>query len=239
VKNNNIYTLKSNGTLVVFLIFINFLGFNFFKKIDYENLILTGSDFISAEEITANSSLKFPTRLISIKTKLIEKELKKNIALKKVSITRQIFPFGLRIFIKKREPIAIAQKIEKGIIKQGFVDAEGVFIEDKYLKRKEIYAFPIKIFGWDENYKQIISNILNAYKNSDDLKEIKLSDGFVTLKEKEFKQIFLGYQPQDIDLKLNLIFDIKKQLRIKNIQKKIKSLDLTDPNNPTLKVFIP
>ena len=170
----------------------------------------------------------------------MEKELKQNISLKQISITRQIFPFGLIINIQARKPVAYAEKEENGKKIKGFIDQDGFFIKDKYLPERENLIFPIKIFGWKKDYKKIISLILKTYKETDDLEAIKISsEGFITLEEKFLQKIFFGFKTTEIEEKLNLIFDIKEQLKKQKIRKKIKNLDLTELNNPKIKVFIP
>ena len=226
--------------LGIFFSFTNFLSINLFKKVDLKNIYIYGADFISVNDIIGNTSLQLPKRLIFIKTKLIEKELKKNISLKQISITRQIFPFGLKIDIQTRKPIAFAEKEEKGVKVQGFVDKEGIFIKQKNFPIREKLIFPIKIFGWKKEYKKLISLIIKTYKETDDLEAIKISsEGFITLEEKFLQTIFFGFKTTEIEEKLNLILDIKEQIKKQKIRKKIKSLDLTDLANPKIKVFIP
>ena len=239
MKNTEIF---ENKILIIGLFFIitNILTINLFKKVDLKNIYIYGADFISVNDITENTSLQLPRRLIFIKTKLIEKELEKNISLKQISISRQIFPFGLIIDIQTRNPIAFAEKEEKGIEVQGFVDKDGVFINEKYVPDREKLNFPIKIFGWKKDYKNLISLIIKNYKETDDLEAIKISsEGFITLEEKFLQEIFFGFQTKDIEEKLNLIFDIKEQFKKQKFRKKIESLDLTDLTNPKIKVFIP
>jgi len=223
----------------IFFIFTNFLSINLFRKVDIKNIHIKDADFFLVNDFTENSSLQLPERLILIKTKLIEKELKQNLSLKQISINRQILPFGLGINIQTRTPVAFAQTEENGIKIKGFVDQDGFFIKEKYLPKGNL-IFPIKILGWKKDYKKLISLIIKTYKNNDDLEVINISsEGFITLEEKFLKKIFLGFQTQEIEEKLNLIFDIKDQLKKQQIRKKIKSLDLTDLANPKIKVFIP
>ncbi len=239
MKNTEIF---ENKILIIGLFFIitNILTINLFKKVDLKNIYIYGAEFISVNDITENTSLQLPRRLIFIKTKLIEKELEKNISLKQISISRQIFPFGLIIDIQTRNPIAFAVKEEKGIKVQGFVDKNGVFINKKYVPDREKLIFPIKIFGWKKDYKNLISLIIKNYEGTDDLEAIKISsEGFITLEEKFLQKIFLGFKTKDIEEKLNLIFDIREQFKKQKFRKKIKSLDLTDLTNPKIKVFIP
>ena len=240
MKNRETYEIKKLILFVIFFIITNFLSFQLFKKVYFKNLYINGADFISVNDITENSSLQLPKRLIFIRTKLIEKELEHNISLGKISITRQIFPFGLRIDIQKGTPVAFAEREENGIRIKGFVDKDGNFIKENYLPERKNLTFPINIFGWKKDNKKLITLILKTYKNTNDLEVIKInSEGFVTLEEKFFQKIFLGSNNREIEEKLNLIFDIKEQLKQQTIRKKIKSLDLTDLTIPKIKVFIP
>ncbi len=240
MKNKEIYEIKKLILLGIFFVFTNILTINFFRKVNLRNLNITGADFIKANDIIENSSLRLPRKLIFIKTKLIEKELKKNISLRQISITRQIFPFGLVINIQTRTPVAFAEREENGIKIKGFVDEDGFFIKEKYVLERENLIFPIKIFGWKKKYKKIISLIIKTYKKTDDLEAIKISsEGFITLEDKFLQKIFFGFKTKEIEEKLNLIFDIKEQFKKQKISKKIKSLDLTDLANPKIKVFIP
>jgi len=47
--------------------------------------------------VIKNSSLNLPIRLIFVETNLLEKELKQNLSLKNVSVSRELFPFGLKV----------------------------------------------------------------------------------------------------------------------------------------------
>ena len=240
MKDRKPYEIKKLILLGIFFVFTNILTIHLFKKVYLKNISINGTDLISLNDITENSSLKLPKRLIFIKTKLIEKELEQNISLGKISITRQIFPFGLKINIQKVNPVAFAEREENGIKIKGFVDKDGNFIKEKYLPERKDLIFPVTIYGWNKDNKQLISLILKTYKDTNDLEVIKInSEGFVTLEEKFLQKIFLGPNNQEIEEKLNLISDIKEQLRKQTIRKEIKSLDLTDLKIPKIKVFIP
>ena len=238
--NREIYKIKKLIVLGTFFVFTNILTINLFKKIDSKDIQINGSNLITINDITENSSLQLPEKLIFIKTKLIEKELKQNFSLKQISINRQIFPFGLVINIQKRTPVAFAEREENRIKIKGFIDKNGVFIEEKFVPKRENLIFPVKIFGWEKDYTKLISLILKAYDGNDDLQAIKISsEGFISLEEKFLQKIFFGFKTQETEEKLNLIFDIKEQIKKQKIRKKIQSLDLTDLANPKIKVFIP
>ena len=232
--------IKKFTVLILLFIFTNLFTTNLFKILEAKNVTLIGSDLISIDDITENTSLKLPARLIFIKTKLIERELKQNFSLKQISIIRQIYPFGLTIHMKRRVPVAFAEKKVMDSIVEGYVDIEGIFIGKRYLPYVERLRNPIKIFGWDHEYKNFISEILRSYRKSDDLTAINISsEGFITLDDKKLEKIFLGSKPPEINQQLIFINEIKNQLSNIRFKKKIKSLDLSDPYNPQIKVFIP
>ena len=139
--------------------------------------------------------------MIFVKTTYIEKELKRNLSLKNVSVFRQIFPFGLKILIKTRTPIAYAERIFKGKKITGFVDEDGFFINEKYTDQVSLKNLSSKIFGWKENFRETLSKILH-YQKYNDVEFITMTlspNGFLTLEEKSLKTILLGFNPKTIE----------------------------------------
>ena len=172
---------------------------------------------------------------------MTENELKENLSLHNVSVSRQILPFGLKIHIKTREPIAYGEKFLNGEKINGFIDEDGFFINQKYSDKEKVKKLSIKVIGWKENFRKILSKILKYQKNNEvDFITIKFSpNGFLIIEEKNLKTIFLGIDPKIIEIQLQIISNIKKQTKKKKILEKIDNIDLTDPNNPIIKVFKP
>ena len=232
---------KRRSALLIALLFLTtYLNIKTFKKVYTQDIHISGTDFLSIEDIVANSSLNFPTPLIFVKTKFIEKELKKNLTLENVSVSRQIFPFGLKILIKTRIPIAYGEKFLKGEKIDGFIDEDGFFINEKYTDKEYIQKLSTRVFGWKKNFRDVLSKILKYQKNNEaEFVSIKFSqNGFLTLEEKNLKTIFLGIDPNIIETQLQIISNLKNQIK-NNLLEKIENIDLTDPNNPKIKVFKP
>ena len=239
VINNKIIRSQKLNIYFLFLLSSTFLSTQVFKEINQNDIKISGTKFITDEIIVKNSSLMLPEKLIFIKTKLHERELKENLSLKNISINRQLFPFGLKILLEIRDPVAYAEKNHKKII-NGFIDEEGFFINEEFAILKQNLPFDFKVIGWKDTARNVISKIIQAYKINKDLKVIYISEeGNIILEEDKFRKIFLGNQPEKIDLQLKLISEIRKQLMDEEFIKKIENLDLTDINNPTLKVFKP
>ena len=128
MKNQKKINNRSFLFLILFLFSTSLISLKTLKKVNIQDIRIYGSEFFSQNDLANNSSLKFPNRLIFIKTKFLEKELKQNLSLKNVSVSRQIFPFGLKILVKTRTPIAYGERILNDEKILGFIDEDGVFI---------------------------------------------------------------------------------------------------------------
>ncbi len=227
--------------LITFLFFTSYATLKTFKKVNYQEISIVGSELISIDDIISNSSINLPTSLIFVKTTYAEKELKKNLSLKNVSVFRQIFPFGLKILIETRTPIAYGERTFKGEKITGFIDEDGFFINPKYSDQVNLKKITCRVFGWKKNFRETLSKILN-YQKHNDIEFISITfspNGFLTLEEKSFKKILLGFNPNIIENQLQIINNIKHQIIENNILERIDNIDLTDPNNPKIKVFKP
>ena len=241
MKNQKKINHRSFLFLTIFLFLLSLVSLKTLKKIDIQDIKISGGEFFSQDDLVNNSSLKFPIRLIFIETNFLEKELKQNLSLKNVSVIKQIFPFGLKIKVNTRTPIALGERILNGEKILGFIDKDGFFIKKDYADEKILSKLAIQVFGWEEDFKKILSEILNAKGNYEfELIKITFSpNGFLTVEEKDLKTIFLGFNPNLINYQLLIINNLKKEFTKNNFSKKIDSIDLTDPNKPKIKVFKP
>ena len=105
IKNRRFFLLIS------FLFLTSLLSIKTLKKVDTQNIRISGSELFSKDDVEKNLSLNFPIRLIFVETNLLEKELKKNLSLKNVSVNRELIPFGLKVHINSRIPIAYGEKV--------------------------------------------------------------------------------------------------------------------------------
>ena len=227
--------------LLLFLFLTNLISLRTLKKVNIQDIRIVGSELFSPNDIVKNSSLKLPVRLIIIKTKFIEKELKQNLSLKHVSARRQIIPFGLKIHINTRNPIAFAERIVNDEKISGFVDRDGFFINKQNTENINTSELTIQVVGWEKKFKKILSEIIIAQENYEfELVKITFSsNGFLTIEEKDLKTIFLGFNPTLINYQLQIINNLKNEFKKNNFLKKIDNIDLTDPNKPKIKVFKP
>ena len=236
-KNNNI------SFLLLILIFVStsLITLKTLKKVKIQDIRISGSELFSQNDLVRNSSLKFPIRLILINTYFLEKELKQNLSLKNISVNRELFPFGLKVKVNTRTPIAYGERIlnEEKIF--GFIDKDGIFIKKQNIEEKKFNKLTIEVFGWKEKFKKVLSEIFIAQENYDfDIVKISFSpNGFLTVEEKDLQTILLGFNPNLIKYQLQIINNLKNEFKKNNFSEKIDNIDLTDPKKPKIKVFKP
>ena len=227
--------------LLLFLFATSLISLKTLKKVNIKDIRISGSELFSQNDIVKNSSLKFPIRLILINTYFLEKELKQNLSLKNVSVNRELFPFGLKVKVNTRTPIAYAERILNKEKIFGFIDKDGVFIKKQNVEEKKFNKLKIKVFGWEEKFKKVLSEIFIAQENYDfDIVKIYFSpNGFLTVEEKDLQTILLGFNPNLINYQLQIINNLKNEFKRNNFSEKIDNIDLTNPNKPKIKVFKP
>ncbi|WP_288239122.1 cell division protein FtsQ/DivIB [uncultured Prochlorococcus sp.] len=241
MKNQKGIKNRSFFFLILFLYLTSLLSIKTLKKVELQDIRISGSELFSQDDVEKFSSLNFPIRLIFVETNLLEKELKQNLSLKNVSVNRELFPFGLKVHINSRIPIAYGERILNDEKILGFIDKDGIFINKQNLNKKNLNKLTIKVFGWKEKFQQILSEIFIAIENNE-LEIVKItfsSDGFLTVEEKDLKTIFLGFNPNLINYQLQKINNLKNELKKNSFSKKIQHIDLTNPDKPKIKVFKP
>ena len=227
--------------LLLFLFSTSLISLKTLKKVNIEDIRISGSELFSQNDVVKNSSLKFPIRLILINTYFLEKELKQNLSLKNISVNRELFPFGLKVKVNTRTPIAYGERLLNKEKIFGFIDKDGIFIEKQNVEEKKFKGLTIKVFGWKEKFKKVLSEIFIAQENFDlDIFKISFSpNGFLTVEEKDLQTILLGFNPNLINYQLQIINNLKNEFKRNNFSEKIDNIDLTDPNKPKIKVFKP
>ena len=233
--------INTRNFLFLLLLSTSLISLKTLKKVNIQDITISGSELISKTDVVNNSSLEFPIRLIFIRTNFLEKELKQNLSLKNISVNRELFPFGLKVHIHTRVPIAYGERILNDEKILGFIDIDGIFIDKENVKDINVSQLTLQVIGWEEKFKKILSAILIAQENYDfEVVKVTFSpNGFLTVEEKDLKKIFLGFNPNLINHQLKIINKLKHEFKKNQISSKIENIDLTDPNKPIIKVFKP
>ena len=78
VKYEKTINNRSFLLLLLFLFATSLISLKTLKKVNIQDIRVSGSELFSQNDIVKNSSLKFPIRLILINTNFLEKELNKD-----------------------------------------------------------------------------------------------------------------------------------------------------------------
>ena len=148
-ENQKKLNIRSFLFLILFLFSTSLVSLKTLKKVNVQDIRISGSKLFSQNDVVNNSSFVFPIRLIFIKTNLLEKELKQNLSLKNISVSRQIFPFGLKIDINTRIPLAYAERILNDEKILGFVDKDGIFINEQSVEDVNHNKLTVQVYGWE------------------------------------------------------------------------------------------
>ena len=241
MRNQKVIKNRSFFFLISFLFLTSLLSVKTLKKVDTQDIRISGSELFSQNDVVKNLSLNFPIRLIFVETNLLEKELKQNLSLKNVSVNRELFPFGLKVHIDTRTPIAYGERVLNDEKILGFIDKDGIFINKQNVDKKNLKKLNRQVFGWNEKFTKILSEIFIAIENYE-LEIVKVtfsSDGFLTIEEEDLKTIFLGFKPNLINYQFQKINTLKNEFKKNSFSKKIDHIDLTNPDKPKIKVFKP
>ena len=109
MKNEKKINYRSFLLIILFLFSTSLISLKTLKKVNVHDIRISGSELFSQNDVVKNSSFNFPIRLIFVETNLLEKELKQNLSLKNVSVNRELFPFGLKVKVYTRTPIAYGE----------------------------------------------------------------------------------------------------------------------------------
>ena len=138
MKNKKRIKNRSFFFIISFLFLTSVLSIKTLKKVNPQDIRISGSELFSQNDVIKNSSLGFTIRLILINTNFLEKELKRNLSLKNVSVNRELFPFGLKVKVNTRTPIAYGEKILNDEKILGFIDKDGIFINKQNVDKKNL-----------------------------------------------------------------------------------------------------
>jgi len=223
VKNQKGIKNRSFFFLISFLFLTSLLSIKTLKKVDLQDIRISGSELFSQNDVVKNSSLNFPIRLIFVKTNLLEKELKQNLSLKNVSVNRELFPFGLKVHLDTRTPIAYGERVLNDEKILGFIDKDGIFISKNNADEKNLKKLKIQVFGWKENSNQLtldylkevndygVNRLIYTDINRDGMKQSPNFDETLRVAEISNCPVIISGGVSSID-------DIKKAKTLKNIE---------------------
>ena len=247
-KINNInFAIKKSILISIWQFFIlNIISSTFcllfisqgWSKINNKDIVIFGNSFLEKEYIINSMALNLPQTLISLNPKKIQSEVKERLPLKALSINRSFFPPRLEVKLLERSPIAMARRTRNNSPEEGMIDIDAYWIPMELIKKETSKPFSLKVEGWRESHRHVISRLLHHRDMiSSPLEKIIINEnGEVSLQTKTMKLINLGSNFKLLRKQIRIISHLEKELPqdLSNTQKTI--IDLKNPSKPQLRI---
>ncbi|MEG3440114.1 FtsQ-type POTRA domain-containing protein [Pannus brasiliensis CCIBt3594] len=193
-----------------------------------------GENLLGERAIRDSLGLSYPLSLWEIPTDRLQEKLQTNPAIKSARIERQLFPPGMRVEIRERQPVARANS-RNG---QGYLDAEGTFIAKRYYDRPIDPALLVgpEAIGYQEQYRDSWRKLYPFLANL----PVKVTvidwrdPGNLVLKT-DLGKVYFGRHDDRLAEKLTALVQAR-QLSSTIPLDRLLYLDLSDPNAPTVQV---
>ncbi len=224
----------STTSIILILTFVN----QAWKPISFDQTKIKGLSGITENDIKKVTSIFYPRNLLELNPKEIEYYLIKKLPIKKVSVSRKIFPPEVHLNILEREPIAFASRVISKNVENGMIDIEGSWIPLQFLNKSEKNKIKLSIENWNSNKKkEILKIIKNRFILQSPLQKIKINPlQEISIKTEHFNSVLLGSNTDRLIEQMNNLNQLQKSLPNLLINTKVKVVDLKDPSKPELKI---
>lgn len=222
-----------------------------------DRIEISGNQFLSESAIRLMLPLSYPQSLLRLNPEAIEQNLESMAPIAGATVSRKLFPPGLKIEVTERHPVAIAQRISSGISSDigsdaprtrgptianspaiGFLDARGVWMpEEHYTSLDKTLELPtLKVIGnpsqyrpyWPELYQTISRSPVRVY-------EIDWRDPTNLILKTELGIVHLGAYTSRFAEQVRVL-DRMRQLPKYFNPTQIAYIDLKNPDSPTLQM---
>ncbi|HTL89192.1 MAG TPA: FtsQ-type POTRA domain-containing protein [Leptolyngbya sp.] len=200
-----------------------------------EQVTIKGNRFISERTIRALLPIAYPQSLLKVQPQLIADALKAKAPIAEATVDRQLFPPSLTVRVQERIPIA--QTVSKAS-QPGLLDETGVWMpQDGYTKLNPNLKLPaLKISGTPEQYRANWATFYRAIRQSPvKILAVNWEDPANLILKTELGTVEFGAYSANFPTQLKVLDEMRRlPNRVNSGQ--ILSIDLKNPNSPTLQL---
>lgn len=210
-----------------------------------EQVVIEGNQFLSAKTIRSLLPLSYPQSLLRLQPQEMAKKLENVGPIAKASVTRHLFPPGLTVQVKERNPVAIAQRSastattasERGA-NVGVLDENGLWTPlERYTSLQPTVQLPtLRAIGNPDQYRPYWPQVYRAVSRSPvKVFEIDWQDPGNLILKTEMGIVHLG---SDIS---KCVEQLAVLDRMRNLPNRVRSgqiayIDLKNPASPAIKL---
>ena len=206
---------------------------------------IEGDRLLSEQVLQSLLPLSYPQSMLQIQPEAITHSLESQPTIAKASVTRQLFPPGLRIQVNERIPVAIAliksstvSSTSRSISSVGLLDRYGAWIPlQTYTSQSRTPKLPnLKVIGLPDQYRSYWTQLYQVVSRSSlKIIEIDCQDPANLILKTELGIVHLGaYSPRLTDqLK---VLEKMRQLHTKLNTSQIAYIEIKNPQTPLVQM---
>lgn len=204
---------------------------------DPDQIEVLGSRQVSRAQVIREGDLQLPLQLLTLQPKRLAQRLSAGLPVEQVQVNRLMLPPRLQISLVDREAVAQAQRRTRKGFEMGYVDRLGNWMTRRQQSAGAPAAAPtVMVLGWQERLRPSLSRVL-AERDAlgSPLLQVRFEpNGSLWLRTAALGDIHLGPTDDKLAKRLDVLRHLSSELpgQIKNL--KLKSIDLSDPDQPEL-----
>ncbi|MCT7977451.1 cell division protein FtsQ/DivIB [Laspinema olomoucense] len=222
-----------------------------------EQVEIDGNEFLSDRAIRSLLPLTYPLSMLQVRPQELARELESQGPIAKATVSRQLFPLGLKVTVHERYPVAIASSVaiapglptdtppglsatpaveSPGMPSVGLLDEQGMWMPlESYTALDPTAQLPqLRAVGPLEQYRSEWKSVYQAIRRSPiKIQEINWQDPANLILKTELGVVHCGpYSPHFAEqvTRLGQMGDLPNQIDLAQIA----YIDLTNPDRPSL-----
>jgi cell division protein FtsQ len=202
-----------------------------------EQVEVTGSRQVKAEQVVQAAKLRFPQPLLSLEPRRIANDLAATLPVEQVQVSRLMAPPRLRVSLVDREAVARAERRTPKGLEQGYVDRLGQWMNSSQgLLLDGEASSSLVVKGWQPRHRSALAKVLEQRGTlGSDLLQIRFEPaGSLWLLSATLGDVRLGPADAQLDRRLQVLAHLVKELPPQLRGRQLKTLDLSDPEQPEL-----
>lgn len=233
--------LRNGWRLLVLLGLAGGLGYTLLRQgwtlSEPQQVEVLGSKQVGAEQVIEAAGLTFPQPLLNLEPSRVASSLAEALPVEEVRVTRLMAPPRLQVTLTDRQAVARAQRRTPKGNEAGFVDRYGHWMNSRQgaLMAGE-GASGLLVSGWQPRHRPALVEVLERRGGlGSDLVEIRFApEGGLWLRSASLGLVRLGPADAQLPRRLDVLAHLVKTLPPQLKGKPLKTLDLTDPEQPEL-----
>jgi cell division protein FtsQ len=198
---------------------------------------VSGSRVVNRDQVIQAAGLRFPEPLLDLQPRELARTLASALPVENVRVSRLMLPPRIRVELKDRTAVAMAERLGPRGPEQGFVDRLGNWInvnQNLVLPARE--PLTVRVQGWNERHRPALAQVLARRQSfSGSLQQIRFDpSGSLWLDTASLGPLRLGPPDGQLERRLLAAAHLSRTLPTQLKGQRPQMVDLSDPEQPEL-----